>query len=199
MAKIASVTISEDESYDFYNDKLVVGTDEIPYESIEGYGFLLTHRKHGVDFVPVINTTSFTILLDLGEDGIYRFGDHSFGVSAFRTNKQRTIDQIYADTVKCIDSILTPMILKKMFKVLREEGEVAVGKLTIQPDTLINVTMFRTKQLPLSRYTSYKFAQGKVHLYENGRSLPFFSTYLSTINAPLLPAFLGYLLKFSKE
>jgi len=199
MTKIASVAISEDESYDFYNDRLVVGVDEIPYECIEGYGFLLTHRKQGVDFVPVANSTKFTILLDLGKDGVYKFGDQSFGVSAFRTSKQRAIDQIYTDTVKCIDTILTPMILKKMFNTLREEGEVAVGKLTIHPDKLINVTTFRTKRLPLSSYTSYKFAQGKVHLYESGRSLPFFSTYLSTINAPLLPAFLGYLLKFGKE
>ena len=198
MAKIASVNISENESYDFYDDKLVIGEDEIPYQYIEGYGFLLTHRKQGVDFVPVANSTSFTIFLDLGENGVYKFGDRSFGVSAFRTNKQRAIDQVYSDTVKCIDSILTPMVLKKMLTTLKEDGEVAVGKLTIQPDTLFNVTSFRTKQLPLQRYTSYKFAQGKVSLYESGKSLPFFSTYLSTINAPLLPAFLGYLLNINK-
>ena len=141
----------------------------------------------------------FTILLDLGENGIYKFGDRSFGVSAFRTNKQRAIDQVYTDTIKCIDALLTPMILKKMFNTLKEDGEVAVGKLTIQPDALINVTSFRTKQLPLQSYTSYKFAQGKVHLYQKGKSLPFFSTYLSTINAPLLPTFLGYLIRSSGE
>ena len=61
MAKIASVTISEDESYDFYNDKLVISENEIPYEYIEGYGYPLTHRSRGVDFVPVSNTISFTV------------------------------------------------------------------------------------------------------------------------------------------
>ena len=174
MTRVASIVVSEDESYDFYDNKLIVGEDEIPYEYIQGFGFLLTHRKQGVDFVPIANSTSFTILLDLGKNGIYKFGHRSLGVSAFRTNKQRSLDRVYSDTIKCIDELLSPLILKKMLNTLSENGEVSVGKLTIKPDYLFNVTSFRTKQIPLHKYTSYKFAQGKVRLYESGKSLPFF-------------------------
>jgi hypothetical protein len=193
--KIASVPYAPGLSYDFYDDKLVIGSDEIAYSDIDGYGFLLTHRTQSVYFVPVANSTKFTILLDLGDKGIYKFGSNSAGVSAFRTDKQKTMDTVYSETVKCTDALIAPIVIEKMFNTLKEGGEVTVGRLTIRPNQLIKKTTFSTKELPLSKYSAYKFAQGRVNLYQNDKKGAFHSDLLSTINAPLLPTFLGYLLK----
>lgn len=195
MPKIASVPYAPGLSYDFYDNKLVIGSDEIAYRDIEGYGFLLTHKKQSVNFIPIANSTRFTFLLDLGDDGIYKFGSNSSGISAFRTNKQRTMDTVYSETVKCMNALITPMVLEKMFNTLDEDGEVRVGKLIIRPDELVKKTTFSSKDLPLSKYSAYKFAQGKVNLYQKDKKVPFYSDFLSTINAPLLPDFLAHLLK----
>ena len=82
-----------------------------------------------------------------------------------------------------------------MLNTLNEDGEVKVGKLIIRPDELVKKTTFSSKEIPLSKYSAYKFAQGRVNLYQKDKKVAFYSDMLSTINAPLLPTFLAHLLK----
>jgi len=187
--KLAEVPYDTGKSYDFYEDKLLVDYREISYGSIVGYGYLLTHKSNSVNFIPVSNSTTFTIYFDLGGEK-FQFGRYANGAMAFKTSKQKTVDLIFSEVYKCLEILIAPLVFEKCLNTLRGAGELKIGGLTISGTELSKKGLFGgVKTLPLSEYETTTIAQGAVKVYGRNKKL-FFSCPLSVINAPLTGAIL---------
>lgn len=184
MKKLAVVPYDIDKSYDFYDDRLIVDGRTIEYDEIQGYGYLLTHKSNSVNLIPVSNSTTFTVYLDLGNE-IFQFGRYANGAMSFKTNKQKTIDLIFSEVYKCLEILIAPQVFSKCKDVLRSNGELKIGSLTITRHEIIKKSTFGTKSLPLSEYLQTTVGQGMVKVYGQNNKM-FFSCALSVINAPLI-------------
>ncbi|MCX6727850.1 MAG: hypothetical protein NTX11_03505 [Candidatus Saccharibacteria bacterium] len=88
MKKIATVPYAPGKSYDFYSDHCVINGEEIEYDQIEGYGYLLTHKSNSVYFIPVANSTSFSFDFDLGGNIFHSVGTRAMHYFSKGNNKR---------------------------------------------------------------------------------------------------------------
>ena len=184
MKKLAVVPYDVDKSYDFYDDRLIVDGRTIAYDEIQGYGYLLTHKSNSVNFIPISNSTNFTIYLDLGGE-TFQFGRYANSAMAIKTKKQKTIDLIFSEVYKCVEILIAPLVFAKCKEVLRNNGELKIGTFTITRHELIKKSLFGSKTLPLSEYGQTTVGQGMVKVFAKNNKL-FFSCALSVMNAPII-------------
>lgn len=192
MERIATVPYAPGQAYDFYEDRLVVNGSEILFEDIDGYSYSLTHSSQSVYLVPVANSASFSINIDVGNKKPFSFGRRASAPMLFKTEKHRTVDIIFAEVVKCLDVLVAPFVLRKLGRELDETSAIHIGNLTISTDGLQTKGFRKVKRLPSGSIGSCKMAQGFVRVSDkNGKQ--FFSCSMNVINAPLLPDILDAL------
>ena len=181
---LAQVPFAPEESFDFYEDRLVVNQDEYLYENIEGYGFLLTNKSQSVNFIPIANSTVYE--LNIFEKGQrYTYSKNAGNAMLFKNNKQRTVAVIYVELVKCIDTFIAPHVYQKVIKDYEENEHIVIGGLTLDGDAIIKKGAFgRQKELSLGYYTGTRIEAGQVKICGPGNKI-FYQCALSQYNAPL--------------
>lgn len=197
MKKVASVPYAVGEAYDFYDDRLIIDGTEILYHEILGYGYLLTHKSTSINLIPAANSTSFNVTLVLNDGQKFKFGRHAGSVMYFKTEKQRTVDLIFSEVIKCIEVLVAPNVYEKLINYLAQDGaSIQIGKLIITKQGLTYKRNWGKKYLYPDEYYGADITQGQVHVWGVDRrkgSKKFFSCTLSYINAPLLPYILNTL------
>lgn len=197
MEKIATVPYAQGQAYDFYEKGCVIDGEKIRYDDIKGFGLLLTHKSNSVNLVPISNSTSFSVEFDLG-DRIFHFGRSSSNAMLFKSKKQKTIDLVYSEVVKCIEALIAPRVLEKCLHEFKTNGQLKIGDLTITTTKLIKKGMFGSKELPIEEYTDTRVNQGRVSVL-NKKGKAFYTVSLSGINAPLIQPIMDILLGIERQ
>jgi hypothetical protein len=184
MEKLAAVPYAPGKSYDFYEDMCVINDEEISYNDIDGFGYLLTHRQNSIYFVPIANSTNFTFNIALGNRN-FNFGRSASGLMFFKGQNQKTVDLVFLEVYKCFFHFIAPLVFEKCIHQLRSKHSLKIGNLTISTTGLSKKGMFKEKSIRLSEYSHTTIAGGRIVIHtKDGKQ--FYSTSLSVINAPLI-------------
>lgn len=193
MKKVAVVPYAPGKAYEFYDDRLIVENKVIHYSEIRGYSYILAHKKTSIDLIPAGNSTNFTVYFDIGQKKPFNFGRSASGLMYFKTDKQRTLDVIFSELVRCIEALIAPDVFRKLvIPVVTENKPLTIGKLTITKAGLTKKTTFGQKNIIASDIGWAGIQQGYA-IIKDGRNKAFFSCHLSTMNAPLIPDILNAL------
>jgi hypothetical protein len=181
--KIASVPYEKNESFDFYEDKMIFDSKEIKYNILEGYGYLLTNGSTNIYGIPASNSTSFDIRFSVGGNKTIEFSKSTTSAMLFKGEKHDVVGLIYIELVKCIEAIIAPYIYQKLWDKLLSGNEIMIGGLTISIDSIRKKSFWGEKEMVQygqtiigGGFVTVKDANGKI----------FHSSSLCNINAPLL-------------
>jgi len=187
MKRVAAVPYAPGRAYEFYDDRVIIDDAIIYYSEIIGYSYHLTHKKTSVNLIPAANTTSFRVYFDIGERHPFNFGKSSSSVMYFKSDKQRTLDVIFTELVRCIEALIAPEVFKRLIlPIVTENKALTIGKLTINQFGLSKKTNFGNKSLYASEIGSSSIRQGYA-IVSDYQDKNFYTCHLSTMNAPLLP------------
>jgi hypothetical protein len=181
---LAQVPYAPEESFDFYDDRLVINQDTFLYGDIEGYGFLLTNKSQSINFVPISNSTSFELNIFENKQK-YTYSKNASNVMLFKNNKQLTVNLIYTELVKCIDAFIAPYVYQRVLKDYEESERIVIGGFTLDGDVMIKKGAFGgQKELNFGYYTGTKIVAGQVKICGPDNKV-FYQCSLSQYNAPL--------------
>lgn len=158
---------------------------EVPYEEIEGVGYLLVRRRHYAYFIPVANTIEVTF------NFFFRDGSRprnvrrtATGAMLFETKKQKRLKQSFAMIVDNIDKNIKKLIVENLVDRIKAGEEISFGPITVSKD-LVRLKRMLRKDAELMQYGYSKLANGKLVIYGADNKL-FASLDLLQKNVPFV-------------
>lgn len=184
MTLLAQIPYGINKSYDFYSDRLISDDKEILYRDMAGYGYSLTNSSFSLNFLPIVNSTGYSFRIYTDHNS-FNFSKTGSNLMNFKNKKQKAMNIIFGEIVKCTDAILLPQILEGSLNNYRLGNPINLGTLTCVNGMLIKKTTFGQKELNLSDYGQTVLAAGRVKIM-NKRGEPFYICSLDEFNAPLI-------------
>lgn len=180
---LATVPYAPGKSFDFYNDVVTFLKYEIAYDDIDGYSFGLLDKSYSVSYIPVGNSRSININFLVGRRAV-SFTKSASSPMLFKGDRHDTIQLIFSELVKCIETFVAPYVFEKLCLQLDEGASIKIGGLTLTNDSIIKKVPFGKKEMEEYGYTSIEQGYVKIH-YPNGEVYD--SISLSVMNAPMVP------------
>lgn len=182
---------------EFHEQFMMIDSDKIPYEIIEGISYLLTNTRKSIYFIPITTASAFDIKIKT-KDKTFKIKDSSTDFMMFESEGRKQCQENFAKLIHILNLLVKPHILGMLLNQISNNGFIKIGNLKITKSGLERPRLFRSPEvLPLREYFNSQLSEGFLYVFKNVNEKPknFYTCQMSEMNSVIVPDLMLSLLK----